>query len=128
MKEQQLFEWLKSEHYPDLERSPHQCDGFDCMTATYKLFIELKSRNKHYDTLLLEKKKYDYLIEEAAKLEYTPYYINYTPEGIWYWNLNDLSGIVWEEKWLPVTTEFQNQNKKMKLVTFLHTEQGIKVK
>lgn len=128
MKEQELFDWLKAEKFPDLEHSPNQCDGFDCVTKNFNMFIELKSRNTHYDTLLLEKKKYDFLVAEAEKLGYTPHYINYTPEGVWSFNLNDLSDIIWEEKWLPVTTEFQNRNKMMKPVTFLHIEKGIKIR
>jgi len=36
--------------------------------------------------------------------------------------------ITWAEKWLPSTTEFANKNNKMKLVGFLHTDNGVKVK
>ncbi len=54
MKEQELFDWLKAGHYSDLEKSSKEYDGFDCTSGHYKMFIELKSRNTHYDTLLLE--------------------------------------------------------------------------
>ena len=40
MKEQELFDWLKAYHFKDLERSPNEYDGFDCMTKEFKLFIE----------------------------------------------------------------------------------------
>lgn len=127
MKEQELFDFLKSSLLPDLERSADQFDGFDCITSEHQLFIELKSRHTHYDTLLLEKKKYDFLIEKAAELGYKPVYINSTPEGIWSFELQEINP-VWEEKWLPTTTEFANTSKKMKEVTFLNVNDGTKLK
>lgn len=127
MREQELFDWLKENHLPDLERSPEMFDGFDCISQEKHLFIELKSRHTHYDTLLLEKKKYDYLRTTAGTLRLLPTYINSTPSGVWKFNLS-LIDPVWEEKWLPTTTEFANTTKKMKEVTFLHIDSGEKLK
>jgi hypothetical protein len=127
VKETELFLWLKTE-MPDLEHSPNEFDGFDCATQQYGMFIELKSRNTHYDTLLLERKKYDFLTATATALGLRPYYINSTPDGVWRFSLDELTDIVWEEKWLPVTTEFLNRSKIMKEVTFLHTDTGVKIK
>lgn len=128
MKEQELFEWLKDNHFSDLEHSPETFDGFDCSTKKFNMFIELKSRNTHYDTLLLEKKKYDFLTAKAKELGLDPWYVNSTPEGVWSFKLSDEKEIVWEEKWLPVTTEFANKTKTMKQVTFLPTSMGIQIK
>jgi hypothetical protein len=36
--------------------------------------------------------------------------------------------IEWNEKWLPSTTEFANKNNKMKLVGFLHLDNGVRIK
>lgn len=129
MKEQELFEWLKLSHLPDLEKSANTYDGFDCSSAEYKMFIELKSRKTHYPELLIEKMKFDFLIEEANKLGYSPWYINYTPEGVFAFNLTSpfVSKIDWAEKWLPSTTEFANKNNKMKMVGFLRIESGVKL-
>lgn len=128
MKEQELFDWLKAEKFPDLVHSPEVYDGFDCISEAEKLFIELKCRRTHYDNLLIEKMKYDFLLEESAKLGLAPWYINWTPEGIWAFNLLDLgTELDWQEKWLPATTEFANKNNKMKLVGFIHTHQGFKI-
>jgi hypothetical protein len=113
---------------PDLEHSPNEFDGFDCATQQHGMFIELKSRNTHYDTLLLERKKYDFLTATATALGLRPYYINSTPDGVWRFSLDELTDLVWEEKWLPVTTEFLNKSKIMKEVTFLHTDTGVKIK
>ena len=92
------------------------------------MFIELKSRNTHYPTLLIEKKKYDFLLEKSSVLSYNPYYINSTPEGVWSFDLSEDFGIEWAEKRLPITTEFYNTNHTMKVVGFLPVEKGNKLK
>lgn len=112
---------------PDLERSEDQFDGFDCVSKEYNMFIELKSRRTHYDTLLMEKKKYDFLRDTATAMGLHPYYINSTPNGVYQFPILELDDLVWEEKWLPVTTDFANKNKIMKMVTFLPIEKGIKI-
>jgi hypothetical protein len=127
LKEQELFDWLKSEHYSDLEHSPNEFDAFDCTTHEHKMFIELKSRKTFYPSLLIEKIKFDFLIEQARLLQYEPYYINYTPEGVYSFHLNNIGEIDWAEKWLPSTTEFANKNNKMKLVGFISIDVGIKL-
>ena len=130
MKEQELFDWLKANKFPDLVHSPETYDGFDCTSEREKLFIELKCRRTHYPDLLIEKIKFDFLVSESDKLGLEPWYINWTPEGIFAFNLLSLDqnvGIEWNEKWLPSTTEFANKNNKMKLVGFIHVDQGIKI-
>jgi len=127
MKEQELFDWLKAEKFPDLVHSPEEYDGFDCISEKEKLFIELKSRRTHYPELLIEKMKYDFLLEESAKLGLSPWYVNSTPEGIWAFALLDLKDIEWDEKWLPSTTEFANKNNKMKMVGFISVDQGFRI-
>lgn len=130
MKEQELFDWLKSGFLPDLEKSVGTYDGFDCTSIEKKMFIELKSRKTHYPELLIEKMKFDFLIEEGKRLGLTPWYINYTPEGVYAFDLSSpsVASIEWAEKWLPATTEFPNKNNKMKMVGFIRVELGRKIK
>ena len=128
MKEQELFDWLKAGHYSDLEKSSNEYDGFDCTSSRFKMFIELKSRLTHYDTLLLERKKFDFLVVTAEVLDYQPWYINSTPLGVWAFPLNSVvKDLEWVDKWLPTTTEFQDKSKTTKSVTFLPVELGIKL-
>jgi hypothetical protein len=115
MKEQELFDWLKSNYYSDLTRSSKTFDHFDCTTDS--LYIELKCRYTHYPDLLIEEIKYRRLVNEAGNL--TPYYINSTPEGIFSFNLSKLPEPEWADKWMPTTTEFANTKKIMKKVGFL---------
>ena len=123
-KEPQLFDYLKENYYSDLEKS-EEFDNWDCISLEAKMFIELKSRKTHYPDLLIEESKYQGLILAAGIRSLTPWYINSTPDGVWGFNLTDIPQPKWEEKWLPITTEFENRTKRTKLVGFLKLEDGV---
>ena len=123
MKEQDLFDYLKDKHFPDLEKSEGAFDSFDCTTKDGGLYIELKCRHTHYPDLLIEEMKYRRLINQAGSL--TPYYINSTPEGIWGFDLSRVPEPTWSERRMPATTEFTDTRKIMKLVGFLHLDYGL---
>ena len=125
LKEPELFDYLKEFYYSDLEKS-EEFDNWDCISLEAKMFIELKSRKTHYPDLLIEESKYQGLIMEAGIRSLTPWYINATPNGIWGFNLTEIPQPKWETKWLPITTEFENKNKRSKLVGFLKLEDGIR--
>ena len=125
LKEPELFDYLKEFYYSDLEKS-EEFDNWDCISLEAKMFIELKSRKTHYPDLLIEESKYQGLIMAAGIRSLTPWYINATPEGIWGFNLTEIPQPKWETKWLPITTEFENKNKRSKLVGFLKLEDGIR--
>jgi len=64
---------------------------------------ELKCRHIHYDDLILEKDKYESLMQQAEALGFTPFYINSTPEGIYAFNLRKIK-VNWTIKRLPSST------------------------
>jgi hypothetical protein len=114
MDEKKLFQLLKQNLIPDLEKT----DLFnpkDCTSISLNLSIELKCRRQHYDFLMLEKKKYDSLIKNKRIR-----YICSTPKGIYSFNLKKLDNIVWFNDWLPATTNFYNSEIVMKEITFLN--------
>jgi len=117
--EELLFEWLKDKVYYDLLKSKNQMSRWDCYSPYYKHRIELKCRRTHYDTLLLEKKKYDAMISETSKHLDIPMYINSTPEGIYAFNLGQLVP-VWEEKRLRASTDFGRYEVINKQVMFIN--------
>lgn len=123
MREQELFDYLKEKHFPDLEKSEGAYDSFDCTTNDKNLYIELKCRHTHYPDLLIEEMKYRRLINQAGTL--TPYYINSTPQGIWGFDLTRVPEPSWSERRMPATTEFTDTRKIMKLVGFLHLDYGL---
>ena len=119
MNELGLFNWLKEFRYKDLEHSQDQYDCFDCVSPLNKMLIELKCRAVHYDQLILEKTKWQSLTARASAMGYTAWYINQTPLGVSYHNLTALTNVKWVEKELPKSTQFSNQTKIVKEITFL---------
>ena len=99
-KEKDLFEFIKEEYLSDLVKARNQMSRWDCYSPMHKKRIELKCRRKHYDTLLLEKKKYDAMVAEASKHGDDPIYINSTPQGVFVFNLYEV-----EPEW---ETNFRN--------------------
>ena len=127
MKEIELFEYLKSGIYPDLEKSVGIFDAFDCISAKAGHYIELKCRYTHYPTLLIEEMKYRKLITQAAERDLIPFYINSTPEGIFSFDLMDLPEPEWVMAKMPATSEFSNRTKVDKLVGYFGIEEAVKL-
>jgi hypothetical protein len=127
LKELELFDYLKDNLYPDLEKSIGIFDSFDCISKLAGHYIELKCRNTHYDTLLIEEMKYRKLITQAAERDLIPFYINSTPKGVFSFDLMDLAEPEWVAHWMPATTEFARSNKISKLVGYLPIEEGIQL-
>ena len=127
MNEKAMLEYL-TKKYPDLEKSPNDTDGYDCMSVVSKLYMELKSRRTHYDTLILEQKKYEFLTSKAKQLGFKPLYINWTPKGMWCFELDsNPNSYIWEEQWLPASTDFARKSKITKSVTLLDIKNGKKI-
>ena len=125
--ESDLFEYLKLNHFPDLVKSKDKFSNWDCYSETWSYRIELKCRNRHYETLLIEKNKYDYLVSECFGANETPLYICSTPKGIYCYNLF-LSDPEWELNCKnPATTQFNNTTKVDKVVAYIHTEKAKKL-
>jgi hypothetical protein len=126
-KEKDLFEWLTKNHYNTLVTSKNPISRWDCYDIETRNRIELKCRRTHYNTLLLEKSKYDALIKESNKHLDIPIYINSTPNGIYLFNLLEVE-LNWFIKSLPATTEFEKRMWVKKEVAELKIEQAIKLK
>jgi hypothetical protein len=123
--EQQLFD-IVQKVYPDLEPALDFFSPFDCYSDTHNLYIELKCRRTHYPTLLLERLKYNRLLESAATMKMKPIYICSTPDGIWRFDLLDLK-LKWQIEMLPRTTDFEDNEKVSKIVCYLPIIQGTKL-
>jgi hypothetical protein len=111
----ELFEALKSV-YPDLTPvSP--TDRHDGITSDS--YIEMKCRRTHYPTLLIEKKKWDYLAEIRARTGARTLYINSTPQGVYQFDLGAINEPEWQLKALPDKTDYVNKGLVEKLCGFL---------
>jgi hypothetical protein len=126
MSEQELYAFLKENHIPDLKMSDEPMSHWDCYSAKYGYDIELKCRRTHYDDLLIEKMKYDNLMNRAARFGTTPIYINSTPVGIYVFNLSAVE-IDWQTKKMPATTDFARKEKVDKVVGFLNLTKAKKI-
>ncbi len=120
MTEDKLFLIIKACFISDLEMSGEQFSRYDCFSEKWKMDIELKCRRKHYDDLMIERDKYDALMDRAKQKGTKAFYINSTPEGIYAFNLDEIKDIKWEMKGgLPRTTDFPDRRKVVKEVGFL---------
>ena len=125
MTEQGLFDYIKATYLEDLVKSEHEYEYIDATSNGYKLTIELKCRHTHYDELILEKDKYESLMDRANDLGFTPFYINSTPKGIYAFNLRKIT-VTWTTKRLPAST-FNKAPAIDKEVTLLHIDKAVKL-
>lgn len=127
-KEHTLYTWLQEHYVPDLTKAEGTYSKWDCVSADKKLIIELKCRRTHYDTLLIEKKKFDAITDRANELGYTAWYINSTPKGVYGWRL-DKQDVVWKvENKHPATTDFNRTQRVAKEVGYLSLDDAHKFK
>ena len=114
-REVELFEALKSV-YPDLTplSATDRADG-----VTSDAYIEIKCRRTHYPTLLIEKKKWDYLADIRARTGSRTLYINSTPKGIYQFDLGALDEPQWLLRTMADKTDFAGGKPIQKLVGFL---------
>ncbi len=125
MTEQGLFDYIKATYLEDLEKSEHTYEYIDATSVGYRLTIELKCRHTHYDELILEKDKYEALLDRANDLGHTPFYINSTPNGIYAFNLRKIT-VSWTTKRLPSNTVDKGPVIDKK-VALLHIDKAVKL-
>ena len=125
MTEQGLFDYIKETYLEDLQKSEHTYEYIDATSYGYRLSIELKCRHTHYDELILEKDKYESLMQQANELGFTPFYINSTPQGIYAFNLRKIK-VTWTTKRLPSNT-VDNGPDVDKEIALLHIDKAVKL-
>ncbi len=123
MKEKELFDYLVSCCYSDLVKARSPLSRWDCYSPETFHRIELKCRSTHYETLLIERKKYDAIIAKCNDNLDIPIYINSTPKGVYRFNLY-LVNPVWETQYHNKTTEFKNNKKIPKEIAMLDVNEA----
>ena len=133
MTEEQLLTHLARTSVPNLERMEYGFSHWDC-TAFYEtslgrvdFILELKCRETHYPEMLIEQAKYDWLIEEAGKRSAKPAYVNWTPQGIFAWDLYRVKEPSWAPRQMPATTHFEDTEEIIKMVGFLPVVDAIRL-
>jgi len=125
-KEEDLFNYLKENHYPDLVKSDNPVSRWDCYSAISNHRIELKCRTAHYPDLMIEQKKYIAMLDHCKGTFEIPMYINSTPEGIFRFNLKKFRPR-WQVKRLRKTTHFSQSQRVNKKVAFLKIDRAEKL-
>lgn len=121
MNENELFNYLRENVIFDLEKSNDQYSKFDCVSHFYKCVFELKCRFFHYNDLMLEKSKYDALINE----NYRALYVNSTPKGIYFFDVKQLNPI-WIVNKMPKETQFEEQHLMNKTYCLINIKESKK--
>jgi hypothetical protein len=114
-KERELFEDLKNNLVSDLQEYRSQYSVCDCYSEELSCEIELKVRDTHYDTLIIEKQKFDSIIRMAQEHNRRAIYINKTPKGVFAFDLGKIQSdrqLKWEVSQLPSTTYWNKKSKK----------------
>ena len=96
------------------------CDAVGKTPKGMTCAMEMKFRNKYYETKMLEKYKYDRLM--AMEVEVRLYFVG-DPKGNYLFWLDSIEVPKAETMWCPSTTLW-NGNKKEKLVYLLEEEQA----
>ena len=122
--EYSLYLWLKAYFIPDLQLCKNKRSRYDCYSERFNIDIELKCRRVHYDNLVIEKYKYDALVNRSNKQGTIPLYINSTPKGVYAFYLQSIN-IDWELRLMPKQTFFSDRDNVLKLVGFLDIETSV---
>jgi len=125
--EQELFEYLKSNYFADLVESRNKFSRWDCYSPKHKCRIELKCRKTHYDTLVIERKKYYALMDKSIRHNDRPLYINSTPQGVYVFVLNEMEEPKWFLKSMPETTTFKSRAFVKKEVAMLSISEAFEL-
>jgi hypothetical protein len=114
MKEIELFNLIKQTLVNDLEQTS-EYSFQDAYSNALEMIFELKCRQTHYALLLIEKQKYDKLVQRNRVR-----YICSTPIGVYSFNLKKIPEPEWLKRWMPETTYFDRMNYVLKTVGYLN--------
>ena len=128
MKENTLFNIIKEKLIPDLEHTDTY-NPTDGTSIKYDMAIELKCRSYCYRFLMIEKSKYEKLLQHKNAR-----YVNSVPNGkdnlsyvVYSWNVHKIKDPVFFWKWCKETTEFDKPNYVRKLVAMLDTHKATNI-
>jgi len=108
---------------PLIEVEDNPFSTYDAQSSQY--IVEIKSRDRLYDSWIIEKYKFDINFEDSVRTGRDFLYITEYRRKLMVWNLNDLVAVDycfnWHKRWLPKTTDFENKEKVLKEVGYLLT-------
>ena len=110
--------------YPglDLEEVSDPYSSYDAENARY--IVEVKSRDKKYDSWIIERKKFDSNLLYSMNKNKMFVYLTEHNGKIMTWNIHNLLNSLYDFGWtkmeLPATTEFDDKEKIQKEIGYLY--------
>jgi len=110
--------------YPglDLVEVSDPYSSYDAENARY--IVEVKSRDKKYDSWIIERKKFDSNLLYSMNVNKMFVYLTEHNGKIMTWNIHNLLNSLYDFGWtkmeLPATTEFNDKEKIQKEVGYLY--------
>jgi hypothetical protein len=133
--QEQMVKELNEKFFKDepVKLTDDQFNYFDCYNDKY--VIELKNRRPPYGpssfngSTMIEKIKYDALVNEAKKSNRKALYIVRfdTTKEFYLWNLDKHQDLFWSEDSKPATTDFENNNMINKVSADLFIKDAVKI-
>tara|TARA_S200002703_G_scaffold92782_1_gene80185 strand:+ start:4248 stop:4667 length:420 start_codon:yes stop_codon:yes gene_type:complete len=127
--EQEIVEQL-NKLYPKMQPLILATDPFCSYDASNsKYIVEIKSRDTQYPSWIIEREKFAANVDVAVETGKQFVYLTEYNGKIITWNINRLIkninfSLEWEQKLMPATTEFENNNAVFKQVGHLYESDG----
>jgi hypothetical protein len=109
LKEADLFQLLQK-YWTDIvdNNLTNPNSIIDWYVPTTNTWIEGKCRPKHWDALLIERSKWNALMQKE-----NAYYINSTPKGIFVFDIKQLEEPIWDYNKMAKSTYFEGSGTKI---------------
>ena len=110
--EKQLFELMSTRYTGLIDLTiDNPTSLIDWYLPSSNTYMEAKCRKKHYETIIIQKDKWDVLIQKESS-----WYVDSTPNGIWYFDIHKIEEPNWREKYLPQSQQFYSQGDIIKII------------
>ena len=105
----------------DVKKSENQYCVYDCYNED--ALFELKCRRANYNEYVIEKHKYDSLLEEANKQDKEVYYVVSDLDNIYIYDLKKVN-VNWRMQKAPTKTDFAGSKRTTRLQGFIDTKEA----
>ena len=124
MTSKQLLQLIKDNVYPDLYIFPDDYAPIDAYSFEKNLWIEVKARTKFFYWIMIEKHKYDKIVNIRKSRYVIVMPDDYGNDKIYSFNFNKLPKPEWKIEDRPVSNENPKGNWEKVLVAYFHVKQG----
>jgi hypothetical protein len=124
MTSEKLLQLIKERVYPDLYIFPDKYAPIDAYSFEKNLWIEVKARTEFYYWIMIEKHKYNKIVNIRKSRYVIVMPDDYGNDKIYSFNFNELPKPIWKLEDRPVSNENPNGNWEKVPVAYFHVKQG----